>query len=47
MRVPTRTIGLTDTTLADGWHTVRLDCQSERLTWFMDGKWRLTRSQVP
>jgi len=36
-------------TLADGWHTVRLDWQPQRLTWFIDGEqvWRVTGSQVP
>ena len=36
-------------TLADGWHTVRLDWQPKRLTWFIDGErvWRLTGNQVP
>jgi beta-glucanase (GH16 family) len=36
-------------TLAEGWHTIRLDWQPERLTWSLDGKqvWRLTGSDVP
>lgn len=36
-------------TLAEGWHTIRLDWQPERLTWSLDGKqvWRLTGNQVP
>ena len=46
---PSKDYRLTGETLADGWHTVRLDWQPERLTWFLDGKevWHLTGSQVP
>jgi len=46
---PNKDYRLTGETLADGWHTVRLDWQPERLTWFLDGKevWHLTGSQVP
>jgi beta-glucanase (GH16 family) len=36
-------------TLADGWHTLRLDWQPHRLTWFVDGHqvWKITGDQVP
>lgn len=46
---PSKDYRLTGETLADGWHTVRLDWQPERLTWSLDGKqvWHLTGSQVP
>jgi beta-glucanase (GH16 family) len=46
---PNKDYRLPDATLAEGWHTVRLDWQPERLTWFLDGKqvWRLTGSEVP
>ena len=46
---PNKDYRLPGATLAEGWHTVRLDWQPERLTWFVDGKqvWRLTGSQVP
>lgn len=35
--------------LAEGWHTIRLDWKPERLIWFVDGKqvWQLVGSQVP
>jgi beta-glucanase (GH16 family) len=46
---PNKDYRLPGPTLAEGWHTVRLDWQPERLTWFLDGKqvWRFTGSQVP
>ncbi|HEX5905844.1 MAG TPA: glycoside hydrolase family 16 protein [Propionibacteriaceae bacterium] len=35
--------------LAEGWHTIRLDWEPRRLTFFVDGKdvWRVTGDQVP
>jgi beta-glucanase (GH16 family) len=46
---PGKTHQMSGKTLADGWHTIRLDWQPERLTWFIDGEqvWHLTGSQVP
>jgi beta-glucanase (GH16 family) len=46
---PNKDYRLPGPTLAEGWHTIRLDWQPERLTWFVDGKqvWRVTGSQVP
>ena len=46
---PSKKYRLSGSTLADGWHTIRLDWEPEHLTWFVDGKqvWNLTGSQVP
>jgi beta-glucanase (GH16 family) len=46
---PDKDYRLTGKDLAEDWHTVRLDWQPKRLTWFLDGKqvWHLTGSQIP
>jgi beta-glucanase (GH16 family) len=47
--IPGKTYRLHGKTLAEGWHTIGLDWQPERLTWFVDGRevWHLRGDQVP
>ena len=46
---PSKRYRLPGESLAEGWHTLRLDWLPERLTFFVDGEevWRVTGDQVP